>query len=284
MNNDFFSSDDKNQIINDQEFNDWIVFTKNNFQYDFSEYAPASLKRRLSRILSMFDLASVTELQQLLAIRPAFFAEILPEITVGVTELFRDPPVWKYIRSTILPILAQKPVIRIWHAGCSTGEEVYTMSILLSEAGLRHKAFQTATDLNPNSIAIAKNGLYSFRKLDIYQKNYNEVECVHKLTDYYKMQGANVQMNKSLLTNVSFQEHNLVSGDVLGSFDLILCRNVLIYFDNLLQDKVLNLFQRSLEMNGILVVGLYESLMWCTEISKFAMLSTDYNVMEKRSE
>lgn len=277
------NTDSSDDPINEEEFIAWINYVQDTFKYDFSEYAMASLKRRLVRILSLFDISSVTKLQEKLQSEPSFFSDILPEITVGVTELFRDPAVWRYMRQEVFPILAQKPVINIWHAGCSTGEEVYTLSILLSEAGLRHKTFQLATDLNPNSLAVAQNGLYSFRKLDIYQKNYNEVQCTKKLTDYYKLVGPNVQMNKELLQNVSFKEHNLVSGEIPGQFDLVLCRNVLIYFDNTLQDKVLRLFKQSLKMNGLLVVGLYESLMWCPEMSKFSIISAEFNTMEKKS-
>lgn len=273
---------DETSEINHEEFLQWLVFVESKFGYDFREYAPASLKRRLARIFKLFDVADITELQKLLAEDAVFFGEILPEITVGVTELFRDPNVWKHIRSEILPVLAQKKHINIWHAGCSTGEEVYTMAILLSEAGLRSKTSQLCTDLNPNALAIAKNGMYSFRKLDIYQKNYNEAECQHKLQDYYTLIGPNVQMDKHLLENVSFQQHNLVTGDVLGQFDLILCRNVLIYFDNNLQNKVLQLFNKSLTKDGILIVGLYESLIWCSEVGTNLMtVSSDYNVLRK---
>lgn len=228
--------------------------------YDFTGYSRASLRRRLNR-LYLLDGAQDPELfrAKLCKDKP-YFQYALSEISVNVTEMFRDPGFYKTLRETVLPELATQPFIRIWHAGCASGEEVYSMAILLDEAGLLHKSLLYGTDLNHHALDIAQKGIYPIAPLQQYSRNYQRSGGTKDFSSYFSANYNQVQFNESLTHKMVFSSHNLVSDASFNSFQLILCRNVLIYFDRQLQDRVLQLFDLSLDRMGFLALGTKESL------------------------
>ena len=217
---------------------------------------------------------TITELFRQLKTQPKFAEEIVKKITVNTTELFRDPPIWLSLRSDILPKLSKKPVIRIWHAGCSTGQEVYSMIILLNEMGLLNKTELYASDLNTDAIDAAKAGVYKYKFNISYLDNFDKVirndvnnPLIVRNIPYEKyfeidQVGDKISMNKKLLEKPIFSKLDLVKDKNLFqvTFDLILCRNVIIYFNYNLQNRVFQLFHNNLCENGFLMLGVHESI------------------------
>ena len=237
--------------------------------YDFSEYSDKSLKRRFTKILMDYRISTDELLRQLKA-HPKFVEEVIKKVTVNTTELFRDPQVWLSLKNDILPKFADKPLIRIWHAGCSTGQEVYSMVMLLSELGLLDRTELYATDLNTDVMDTAKKGTYKYKFNISYMDNFDKVIRGEKKEDipyekYMELDLASdkIRINQSLLEKPIYAKHDLVNDDNIFhvAFDLILCRNVIIYFNYTLQNKVFQLFYDSLCENGFLVLGVHESIL-----------------------
>jgi chemotaxis protein methyltransferase CheR len=211
-----------------------------------------------------------------------FFEEFISEITVNVTEMFRDPTFWKILKEQIIPnILLSHDKISIWHAGCSSGEEVYSMTIVLQEMGILDKARIVATDLDTAIIKKAQAGTYSMKNMEVNRKNYQRYMGVHSLDQYFKEVNGEAVMDKSLMQNVSFRRHDLVQGAVFSKFDLILCRNVMIYFNQTLQNNVLNRLHESLFKYGYLAIGSKESLIWCEIANKFIVVNNEEKIYKK---
>jgi chemotaxis protein methyltransferase CheR len=242
--------------------------------YDFTDYTRASLKRRITRILYIDKLPSFAELRYKLKSEPQYLRRFVEEITVNVTEMFRDPHLYKTIRTEVLPFLATHPFIRIWHAGCSTGEEVYSMAILLEEANLLHKSLLYATDLNPSVLEKAKSGVFALSNMKQYSENYLLSGGTRDFSTYYTAKYNKAKLNDSLQKKMIFSTHNLVSDSSFNEFQLIFCRNVMIYFDRDLQNRVLNLFDQSLEPLGYLALGSKETL-------KFSPIQKKYSQIKK---
>ena len=242
--------------------------------YDFSDYSEKSLKRRFAKILLDYRITTEDLLRQLKT-QPSFVEEVVRKVTVNTTEMFRDPPIWISLRDDILSKLAQKPVIRIWHAGCSTGQEVYSMIILLSEMGLLNQTELYATDLNSNAIEIAKKGVYKYKFNINYLNNFDKVihsdidnQLIFKDISYKKyfeidQVDDKIKINKSLLEKPIYAKHDLVKDQNIFdvTFDLILCRNVIIYFNYNLQNKIFQLFYDSLGEDGYFMLGVHESIL-----------------------
>jgi len=259
--------------ITDSELLQFIQTIQSVSAYDLSEYSDKSLKRRITKILMDYRI-TITELLRQLKTQPKFAEEIVKKVTVNTTELFRDPPIWLSFRSEILPKLANKPVIRIWHAGCSTGQEVYSMMILLNEMGLLNKTELYASDLNTDAIDAAKAGIYKYKFNISYLDNFDKVirsdvnnPLIVRNIPYEKYMsidhsGDRIIMNKNLLEKPFFSKLDLVKDKNLFqvTFDLILCRNVIIYFNYSLQNRVFQLFHDNLYENGFLMLGLHESI------------------------
>ena len=261
-------------VLSDQEVNYFINTVKSISAYDFSEYSEKSLKRRLQKILIDNNLDLIGLINKLKT-NPNFLEKIVRDITVNTTELFRDPAIWQTLRYRILPQFAQNRNINIWHAGCSTGQEVYSMLILLSELGLLDKAKIFASDLNTEALETAKKGTYKYRfnigYLDNFDKvikenpfNYDEYNDV-AYEKYFKIDKISdtIIINDFLRKKPIFRQHDLVKGGNLyfAKFDLILCRNVIIYFKYSLQNKVFKLFHDHLYTNGSLVLGMHETML-----------------------
>lgn len=234
------------------------------YGYDFTSYSKASIKRRITRIYILDKFPSFAELRYRLKNDESYLKRFVEEITVNVTEMFRDPSFYKSLRTEILPNLATKPFIRIWHAGCSTGEEVYSMSILLKEAGLLHKSLLYATDINPGVLDKARKGMFPMGQMKQYSENYILSGGQQDFSSYYTANYLKAKFNDELGSKVIYSTHNLVSDSSFNEFDLILCRNVLIYFDKNLQERVLKLFDDSLSQLGYMALGSKETLKFST--------------------
>lgn len=230
------------------------------YGYDFTEYSRASLQRRIHRLFTVDKFPSFAEFRYRLQSDGHYFRRFVEEITVNVTEMLRDPSFYRTIRTTILPVLATYPFIRIWHAGCSTGEEVYSMAILLKEAGLLHKSLLYGTDINPLVIDKARKGIFPISHMQKYSENYILSGGVKDFSAYYTANYHLAKFESSLTERMIFSTHNLVSDFSFNEFQLILCRNVLIYFERELQTKVFRLFDCSLENFGYLALGSKETL------------------------
>ncbi|AUD05733.1 CheR family methyltransferase [Spirosoma pollinicola] len=230
------------------------------YGYDFTHYSRASLKRRINRLLALDKFPSFAELRYQIRSDAHYLKRFVEELTVNVTEMFRDPLFYKSLRTTVLPTLTSKPFIRIWHAGCSTGEEVFSMAILLKEVNLLQKTLLYATDLNPEVLETARKGIFALGPMKQYSENYILSGGTADFSTYYTAQYGHVKFRNDLAEKMVFSTHNLVSDRSFNEFDLILCRNVLIYFDKDLQQRVLSLFDESLGPLGYLALGAKETL------------------------
>jgi chemotaxis protein methyltransferase CheR len=238
--------------------------------HDFSEYAPASLKRRVQQLVRTHGVASISELNSRLLHEEGFVTRVIEGLSVPVSEMFRDPPVFRALRDKVFPVLASYPEINIWQAGCAHGQEVYSLAILLEEAGLYERSRIYATDFNDAALAIAAEGIYATRDARDWSRNYMEAGGSHSLSDYYSARYDFIKLDKKLRRNVTFFNHNLVTDEVFCEAHLILCRNVLIYFSNSLQDRTLGLFRDSLVRGGFLCLGTRENIDFSPAATGFA--------------
>jgi chemotaxis protein methyltransferase CheR len=256
-----------------------LIYQKHN--YDFRNYAMSSFKRRVLRIIELKKL-TVESLLKKLTETPSFINEFLDELTVNVTEMFRDPGFWRIMREEIIPaILLNHKQFKIWHAGCSSGEEVLSMAIMLKEMGIWNDVQLFATDLDTNILERAKSATYSIKNMELNEKNYIRFQGTSALKNYYKEENGMAVFNKDLLANATFRKHDLVLGDVFNKFDLILCRNVMIYFNQTLQNEVLKKFHDGLFKYGYLAIGSKESLIWCDYANRFIVVNNEEKIYKK---
>jgi len=244
------------------------------YGYDFTDYSMASLKRRVNRLFAIDKFPSFAEFRFRLKNDEHYLKRFVEEITVNVTEMFRDPSFYKTLRSDVLPILSTYPLIRIWHAGCSTGEEVYSMAILLKEANLLHKSLLYATDINPDVLERARKGIFPLMNMKQYSENYILSGGTQDFSTYYTAKYDHAKFDVDLSAKMIFATHNLASDRSFNEFQLILCRNVMIYFEKELQDRVLLLFDGSLEQLGFLGLGSKETI-------RFSPISGHYQQLNK---
>ncbi|MCP4322716.1 MAG: protein-glutamate O-methyltransferase CheR, partial [Alteromonadales bacterium] len=209
------------------------------YGYDFRDYARASLERKILNRVSLSKLANVAEMNSKMLHEPEFFNLFLKDMSVTVTEMFRDPYVFKKLKNTVFQQLHTYSRINIWHVGCATGEEAYSMAILLHENDLLKRTRIYATDYNNHSLDIAKKGDYKIEKIEQYDQHYLQAGGKHQLSDYYQKKRHSISFNDSLKQHITFANHNLMKDQVFAQMHLILCRNVLIYFNQTLQSKVL---------------------------------------------
>lgn len=251
----------RNHHIEDIEVSLLLKALKDRYGYDFTGYAHASLKRRLMDLKRYFDVQKLSELIPSLLYDENVARTLISNISVPVSEFFRDPPVWKAFREEILPRLDSFPQINLWQAGCGRGQETYTLLILLAEAGLLKKTRLVATDINAEALDEARQGIWSARDFDVWRASYHAAGGENDLADYFEREGEKVRFtNNELRSAVEFTTHNLVVDDVFMESQCIICRNVLIYFGPELQERVLQLFGRSLQRGGYLLLGRAESL------------------------
>jgi len=260
--------------ITDSELLQIIQAIRSVSTYDFSEYSDKSLKRRFVKIL-MDSRITIHELMRQLKAQPKYAEEIAKRVTVNTTEMFRDPPAWFALRGEVLPKLAQKPVIRIWHAGCSSGQEVYSMAILLNEMGLLNKTEMYATDLNTDVINVAKQGIYKYKFNICYLDNFDKVirnDLNNPLivrdvpySKYFEIDefADKLKIRDELLKKPTYAKLDLVKDqNIFGvKFDLIMCRNVIIYFNYDLQNKIFQLFYDNIQDHSYFMLGIHESIL-----------------------
>lgn len=251
------------------------------YGYDFRHYARASLTRRINHLFQRSGLKHLSEMIPKVLHEELFFDQFLNHMSITVTEMFRDPYFFAAIREKVIPALRTYPFIKIWHAGCSTGEEVYSMAIALKEEEFYDRSQIYATDYNKKSLFIAQEGIYSISYMQQYIDNYNKAGGKCSLSDYCFAKYKSVKMSDSLKENITFAHHNLTTDGVFGEMNLIICRNTLIYFDRTLQDRVLNLFADSLCYGGFLCLGTKETLDFSTVKNQFETLSKREKIFKK---
>jgi chemotaxis protein methyltransferase CheR len=248
--------------FDDTEFKALLESIRFVYGYDFTDYAEASVRRRMAHFMNSRKITALNKLGLMLLQDEKLFEEFIQEVSVTVTEMFRDPLFYKSLRLHVMKRLATYPFIRIWIAGCATGEEVYSIAILLKEEGILHRSVLYATDINQKSLRIAKDGVYPVEQMKSYTANYQKAGGVNSFSEYYKSKYNSVMFDKSLKQNIVFSPHNLAVDKSFNEFQLIICRNVLIYFNQQLQNKVISLFYESLCPFGFLGLGSKESLLF----------------------
>ncbi|HYQ01520.1 MAG TPA: protein-glutamate O-methyltransferase CheR [Polyangiaceae bacterium] len=230
------------------------------YGYHFVDYAQSSMRRRVRTALTRSGLSHLGELQHKILLDPIFFASILDDLTVRVSEMFRDPPFFRTFRERVVPILRTYPLLKIWHAGCASGEEVYTTAILLAEENLYERAQIYATDMSPKALELARAGVYPEERAPEFERNYLEGGGKQRLGAYFSHAYGRVVVREALRRNVVFFQHDLASDHALGEMHVVFCRNVLIYFGSQLRDRVLSTFAGCLERAGFLCLGMNEGL------------------------
>jgi len=254
------------------------------YGYDFRNYSKAHMKRRILHRLSLTpDVSNISELIYKILYDEVFFKTIISDFSINVTEMFRDPDFYQALREKVVPYLRTYPFIKIWHAGCSTGEEVYSMAILLMEEGLYDRAQIYATDFNDTVLEEAKEGIYPIERIKEYTQNYQKSGGKDSFSTYYTAKYNLVKFNENLKKRIVFSNHNLVTDGTFGEMNLIICRNVLIYFDRNLQNRVFNLFKQSLVYGGILGIGSKESLSFSDVKNDFINLVEKEKIYKKKS-
>lgn len=260
----------------EQQIESLIIEIYQHYGYDFSGYARASIYRRVNRFITNKNLRDIDELAAAIFADNYFFESFLQEITVNVTEMFRDTTFYLSLRTNVLPILSTYPHIKIWDAGCSTGEELFSLAILLEEEGLLHKSKIYATDINQKVLRHAKEGIYPASNIPGYTTAYYAAGGKKEFSSYYHSNYGSLKFKSSLIKNVVLYPHNLATDSSFNEFHLIICRNVLIYFNRDLQERVLKLFDESLITLGYLGLGKKESL-YTSSINK------NFNFVDKEN-
>jgi len=230
------------------------------YGYDFKQYSQASIKRRVQHHLSRTSFDRISDLIPSILHDEEAFTSLFLDISVTVTEMFRDPWFYLALREKVVPFLKTFPFINVWQAGCATGEEVYSLAILLKEEGLYERSRIYATDFNDTALEKARSRIYPMERIQEYSRNYQKAGGKKSLADYYRAQYQSIIVDRSLQENVTFANHNLATDGVFSEMHLILCRNVMIYFDRALQNRVLRLFRDSLCYNAFLCIGSKETL------------------------
>ena len=242
------------------------------YGFDFREYAPASLKRRLWRRMNAEGLTTLSQLQDRLLHDEDCMGRLLLDLSINVTAMFRDPTFYLAFREKIVPALHTYPFTRIWCAGCSTGEEVYSLAVLLHEEGLYERTRIYATDINQQVLDQARAGVFPLEKMKQYTQNYIRAGGTREFSEYYVAAYDGAQFRRDLVENVVFAQHNLVSDRSFNTFNVILCRNVMIYFDKTLQDRVHSLFYESLDRFGVLALGHKESIAFSPHADEYEVI------------
>ncbi len=254
------------------------------YHYDFRSYSLASLKRRLQQAKFHFDCTTLSQLQDRVLHDPTVLAPLLSYLTVQVTELFRDPAYFKSIRENVIPHLRTYPSLKVWVAGCSSGEELYSLIILFREEGLESRTLFYGTDINPSALEQAEAGRYSLDRMALFTENHRKSGGKSSLSEYYTAAYGAAIFDKSLRKRAVFSDHSLATDEVFAEMHLISCRNVLIYFRKELQDRSIGLFKDSLVRKGFLGLGSKESLRFSRYASEFTEFDRKERIFQRRSE
>jgi chemotaxis protein methyltransferase CheR len=267
--------------ISDEELKSLTDAIHKRHGIDFSCYEPKSLKRRVVRVLHIFKLGAVHELWVKILKEPSFIFPFMDEISVGLTSMFRDPVLWRKVKQLLPQDFNGRNELSIWHAGCSSGEEVYTMGIVLKEAAYAKPVKARATDISKQAMEIASRGEYNKMKMIEFNFNYQQFNPLSSLVKYYLEQGESIFMNKDLIRHVTFDFHNLITDPFIHKHDIIFCRNVMIYFDNEAKRKLFNKFYDSLYPGGLFIIGFYDAVLPMIDEKKFKVLDSDAKIFQK---
>jgi chemotaxis protein methyltransferase CheR len=251
------------------------------YHYDFRSYAMASLKRRLAQACENLQVGTLSGLQEKVLHEPQSFSTLLQYLTVQVSDMFRDPEFFAALRTKVLPVLATYPSIKVWVAGCSAGEEAYSVAILLQEAGLLDRSIVYATDINAQALRLAQNGVFELARLKGFTENHRRSGSTSSLSDYYHATGESAIMDAALRRKITFSDHSLATDNVFSEVHLVTCRNVLIYFDHVLQNRALRLFGDALVNRGFLGLGSKESLRFTDAAGRFTEFSAPERLYRK---
>lgn len=265
-----------NSETEDIEINHLLKAIFQRYGYDFRSYTRGAIKRRVRQFMLRSGCSTLSELMPKLLRDESLFKELVGYFSITVTGMFRDPFVYRIIREQLIPYLKTYPFLKIWHAGCATGEEVYSLAIILQEEGLYHRSTIFGTDFNDAALSTAKAGLYALDKTDQFTKNYQQASGTRSFSEYYRVSCGSMSINPSLKKNIFFTNHNLVTDRVFGEMHLIMCRNVLIYFNKTLRNRVVKLFSESLVHGGFLCLGDKESL-------RFTDADKDYRIIDEKA-
>ena len=272
---------DRGEDVEDVEIDLLLEGVYRRYGFDFRQYARGSVRRRLVRRLEGEGLTTFSALQERVLHDPSAMQRLLLDLSINVTAMFRDPTFYLKFRAKVVPLLRPYPYIRIWNAGCSTGEEVYSLAILLREEGLYDRARIYATDMNESVLDIARTGVFSLRRMRDYTENYIAAGGTSAFSEYYEAEGVGARFDPDLARNVVFAQHNLVSDRSFNEFHVIFCRNVMIYFDRTLQDHVHDLFYESLVRFGILALGHKESIRFTSHQESYEELNATEKLYRK---
>ncbi len=268
--------------IFDIEVDSLLGIIKNVYGYDFNNYSRAHIKRRIMKNLVDNHMVSVSQIQDKLLRDPAYATELFHDLSIRVTEMFRDPDFFHAIRTEVIPFLKTWSHIRIWNAGCSTGEEVYSMAILLKEEGLYDRVQIYATDFNQSSLDQAKAGIYRTEQMKKYARNYQNSGSTKAFSDYYYAEHDMAILDSDLKKNIIWANHNLVTDSDFAEMHMILCRNVMIYFDKQLQNRVHDLFHNCLVNGGVLCLGSKETIQFSSHERAYEAISKQHKIYKKK--
>ena len=250
--------------------------------YDYRNYNRETINRRIHKLSIEQNVDNISQLiEKLLHDNGKLISCVIKDFSINVTEMFRDPAFYQNLRKKVIPFLKTYPFIKIWHAGCASGEEVYSLAIVLKEEGLYDKTTIYATDFNDAILEKAKKGIYSTEKIKKYTQNYQQAGGKESFADYYHAEYQSAILNDNLKKNITFANHNLVTDSVFSEVHLVLCRNVLIYFNTELQNRVLSLFRESLTYNGFLCLGMSENLEFSDVKNDFGHINKEYRIYQK---
>ena len=251
------------------------------YHYDFRAYSPSSLKRRLSAAMARFNCETLSQLQDRVLHDAASFASLLDFLTVQVSDMFRDPPYFLALREKVIPLLRTYPSLKVWVAGCSTGEEVYSLAILLREEGLLDRTLIYATDINGPALKKAEEGVYAIDRVAGFTENHRQAGARSSLSDHYTAAYGGAIFDKSFRKHIVFSDHSLSTDSVFTEMQLVSCRNVLIYFNSELQNRALGLFRDTLCRKGFLGLGSKESLRFSSQAENFADFVREERIFQK---
>jgi chemotaxis protein methyltransferase CheR len=252
------------------------------YHYDFRHYAAASLKRRVTAGMNHLRCETLSQLQDRVLHDPAAFPVLLDHLTIPVSEMFRDPGYFRMLRHSVIPVLRTYPSLKVWVAGCSSGEEVYSLAILLREEGLLSRALIYATDINPDILHKAAAGVYEINRIAGFTEAHRRSGGNSSLSDYYTAAYGGAVFDKSLRDHIVFSDHSLATDSVFAEVQLVSCRNVLIYFNRELQDRAVGLFHEALCRKGFLGIGAKESLRFSAHAPSFTELAGGERIYQKR--
>lgn len=270
------------ESIDDLEINLLLEALYQRFHYDFRNYSKASIKRRLKQLKERLNFRTYSSMLEGLLHDDTIFPQVISYLTVQVSEMFRDPSYFRALREEVVPHLRTYPSLKVWIAGCSSGEEFYSLAILFREEGLEQRTLFYATDINPGALEAAAAGVYSLDRIRSFTENHQQSGGHSSLSDYYTAAYGKASFDRSLRERVVFSDHSLVTDAVFGEMHLISCRNVLIYFDSALQDRTLKLFSDSLIRKGFLGLGSKESLRFSSQAPSFQDFVLDERIYQKR--